>query len=108
MTRVGVDCTHVSPGGKGHALSQRKAAEGLAGLGCRDRAEMPCSGDLLFNGIKLLALVGTFAVVFAVLAVWVFANYGVETGLRNLGIFVAFAGIGLLGYALVLDVSTIG
>lgn len=28
--RVGVDCTHVSALGKGHALSQRKAAEGLA------------------------------------------------------------------------------
>ena len=33
MTRVGVDCTHVAPEGKGHALSQRKAAEGLAELG---------------------------------------------------------------------------
>ena len=43
------------------------------------------------------------SLLFAVLAAWVFANYGVETGLRNLGIFVAFAGIGLLGYVLVRD-----
>jgi glycosyltransferase involved in cell wall biosynthesis len=33
VTRVGVDATHVSRAGKGHALSQRKAAEGLADLG---------------------------------------------------------------------------
>lgn len=31
--RIGVDATHVAPEGKGHALSQRKAAEGLAELG---------------------------------------------------------------------------
>jgi len=31
--RIGVDATHVLPEGKGHALSQRKAAEGLAALG---------------------------------------------------------------------------
>lgn len=33
MARVGVDGTHVSPDGKGHALSQRKAVEGLAARG---------------------------------------------------------------------------
>jgi len=43
------------------------------------------------------------SLVFAVLAAWVFANYGVATGLKNLGIFVAFVGIGLLSYALVRD-----
>lgn len=31
--RIGVDATHVTPDGKGHALSQRKAVEGLAGAG---------------------------------------------------------------------------
>lgn len=33
MTRIGVDCTHVSRDGRGHALSQRKAAETLAARG---------------------------------------------------------------------------
>jgi glycosyltransferase involved in cell wall biosynthesis len=33
VKRLGVDATHVSRDGKGHALSQRKAAEGLAELG---------------------------------------------------------------------------
>jgi glycosyltransferase involved in cell wall biosynthesis len=33
VTRLGVDATHVSASGKGHALSQRQAAHGLARLG---------------------------------------------------------------------------
>lgn len=38
---------------------------------------------------------------FAVIATWVFANNGVAVGLRNLPIFVAFAGMGLGAYLLV-------
>jgi glycosyltransferase involved in cell wall biosynthesis len=33
MARIGVDATTVAPGGKGNALSERKAVEGLASLG---------------------------------------------------------------------------
>lgn len=33
MARIGVDATHVLPDGKGHALTQRMAVEGLAGEG---------------------------------------------------------------------------
>src|SRR5215216_1415471 len=33
VARIGVDATHMSAHGKGHALSQRKAVEGLAGVG---------------------------------------------------------------------------
>jgi adenylate cyclase len=40
------------------------------------------------------------SLVFAVLAVWIFANYGVEIGLQNLGLFALFAALGLAGYAL--------
>jgi uncharacterized membrane protein YkvA (DUF1232 family) len=94
----------LAPQHRGRRAGAHAAARGLPRRRTRCAAEAGSpwvAAALRTHEARTFAQVAVVrSLVFAVLAIWIFANYGVEIGLQNLGLFALFAALGLAGYAL--------